>query len=132
VEMAKLFADNSEALTLGWELSRVLGSSIRVELLRWLVGPQAAVESSRQLGRLCVTRSPGEREILRKAIRWVDRHWPAEPNCYRRILLEIALDRGASREKVIMGFRQGGGPGSGHAWLESDPPAAVYDALISL
>jgi hypothetical protein len=72
------------------------------------------------------------RARLQRAIRWVDRTIFREPNCYRRLLVEIALDGGAATEKVILGFRAGGRAGSGHAWLETTPPVASYDALIAI
>lgn len=53
-------------------------------------------------------------------IRWVDARMPTGPNCYRRVLLETALDAGAARETVIFGLRKGGSKGSGHAFFESE------------
>lgn len=35
-------------------------------------------------------------------------------NCYRRVLLEAALDAGAAREDVVLGLNVGR---TGHAWL---------------
>jgi hypothetical protein len=72
------------------------------------------------------------RARLQKVIRWVDRTIFREPNCFRRVLVEVALDGGAAVEKVILGFRAGGSTGSGHVWLESAPPVASYDALIAI
>lgn len=130
--MPKLLADGPDLLALALELPLVLLLSVPLEHLRSYAGPQTSVGTVRRLGRRAGARSEAQRERLRRAIRWVDRRLFAEPNCYRRILLEIALDAGAAREKVMMGFREGGGAGSGHAWLESDPPVTSYDAVVSL
>jgi hypothetical protein len=52
-------------------------------------------------------------------------------------LLEISMDAGAARELVQMGFRSGGGEGSGHAWLgpeimmDGKTPSS-YDAIVSI
>jgi hypothetical protein len=73
-----------------------------------------------------------DRSRTRKAIAWLDRRLFAQPNCYRRVLLEISLSREAAAERVMMGFRDVGGIGSGHAWLESDSPSSTYDAVVSI
>ena len=76
--------------------------------------------------------SPAGRLNLRRVIGWIDRSLFKAPNCYRRVLLEIALDSGAAREPVVMGFRAGGGAGTGHIWLESDPPFVDYDVTVAI
>jgi hypothetical protein len=68
-------------------------------------------------------------------IRLVDRLFPGGANCYRRTLLEIALDAGAAEERLFLGLKEQGGPASGHAWLESWPDAAEasrYDAIVEI
>jgi hypothetical protein len=65
----------------------------------------------------------------------MDRVLPAGPNCYRRALLEMYLDSGASREPLYLGLRAHGGPRSGHAWLASWPDnagASAYDAILEM
>jgi hypothetical protein len=66
---------------------------------------------------------------------------PGGENCYRRALVEIALDRGAAQEPVHFAFRSRGGHGSGHAWLggatdeggaPTAPPPGGYDAYFVL
>ena len=59
----------------------------------------------------------------------IDRAFPSGPNCYRRVLVEIAMDAGAAEEDLHIGLRAHGGPKSGHAWLGSEGTAAErYDA----
>jgi hypothetical protein len=41
-------------------------------------------------------------------------------NCFRRALLEMALDRGAAGDPLLMGFNVHGGRLAGHAWLPAD------------
>jgi hypothetical protein len=58
---------------------------------------------------------------------------PKGPNCYRRALLEIALDPSAASEALFMGLDASGAPNSGHAWLGEQPQAnRRYDAVICL
>ena len=117
------------------ELGRVLLALPGIEEARQQLGPRPAVEVARRLGRETHRRrSESARASLRRAIGWADRRLlPRGGNCYRRVLLEIALDAGAADEPVMMGFRAAGGPGSGHAWLRSAPPQdQVYDAVISV
>jgi hypothetical protein len=64
-------------------------------------------------------------------IAFVDRSFPSGANCYRRVLLEIALDSGAAREPIYFAFSAGGGPQSGHACLASDRVTLEsYDAVF--
>lgn len=74
-------------------------------------------------------RSATDRARLQRLIRLVDRVFPDGGNCYRRSLLEIALDSTASKETLYMGLKQHGALNSGHAWLESEgSPRESYDA----
>ncbi len=77
-------------------------------------------------------RSPAARRRLKRLIGAVDRRLPGGQNCVRRALIEIALDGGAARERFFAGLQLGGRPGSGHAWLESDPATERYDAVIAI
>jgi hypothetical protein len=87
----------------------------------------------RQRGCLKRQRDASARSQLRRAIQLVDRVFPSGPNCYRRVLLEIALDSGAAREPVYFGLRAAGGPGSGHAWLGGDRGSPeAYDAVFTV
>jgi hypothetical protein len=70
---------------------------------------------------------------LKRAIAAVDARYPGGPNCVRRSLLEMALDRGAAGESLFAGFKAGGGKQTGHAWLASDPtPVERYDAVLTI
>jgi hypothetical protein len=114
-----------------WEMVRVLFAAPRVELHRRRSSLHHAARlirkrSSRRL------RAPDDRARLRRAISIVDARLPGGPNCVRRALLEMALDRGAANEKLLAGFVSGGGPKSGHAWLESERVAERYDAVITV
>jgi hypothetical protein len=69
------------------------------------------------------------RTKLQRLIRFVDRLFPSGPNCYRRALIEIAMDAGAAAEPLHMGLQAEGGLNSGHAWLaSSSDPSRSYDA----
>lgn len=115
--------------------SNLLGALIvlpAMERRRRVDGPEGATVAARRIGERQRMRSPTGRIKLRRAIGWTDRTLFGEPNCYRRVLLEIALDSGAAREPVIMGFRVGGGAGTGHIWLKSDPPLVDYDVTVAI
>jgi hypothetical protein len=114
------------------ELCRVIRTVPRAEWARRRMGPLRAVESMRRAAASAPARHDIHRLRLRRAVGWVDRIFPGGPNCYRRVLLEIALDRGAANEPLMLGFRAGGQPGSGHAWLASDSSDTTYDAVISV
>jgi hypothetical protein len=103
--------------------------AIRVERGRVTRGPKDLVAELRARGKTRRRRSRVERQRLRRAIRLVDRCFPSGGNCYRRTLIEIAMDAGAASEPLHMGVQAGGGPNSGHAWLESWPDGdGCYDA----
>jgi hypothetical protein len=42
---------------------------------------------------------------------------PGGPECYRRVLLEVAVDPAAAAEPVHIGLKKSGALKSGHAWL---------------
>jgi hypothetical protein len=78
-----------------------------------------------------VPRTAAARASLRRLIRIVDRCFPSGGNCYRRALIEVAMDASAAAEPLHMGIRSNGGPNSGHAWLGSLPESdgrGPYDA----
>jgi hypothetical protein len=106
-----------------------------VEAGRRLAGPKPLVRAARALGRHGRARDDAQRDRLRRAIAWLDARCPGEANCYRRVLLETALDPAAAREPFRMGLRRRGGPASGHAWL-ADRDGSVdpepYEAVIEL
>jgi hypothetical protein len=115
------------------DLLHVLVLSPAVERARTREGLQPLLKRLRARGSSSRRRDPQARSRLRRAIGLVDRLFPGGPNCYRRVLLEIALDAGAAEEPVRLGFRAGGGARTGHACLESDPTSLEsYDAVFTL
>ena len=120
------------------DLARVILALPRIELGRRTYGPAPLLARLRSQGRRRRLLDGSERSRLRRVISSVDAHMPDGGNCYRRVLLEIALDPQAADEPVYMGLDAGGAPMSGHAWLGSDagqdPVQArrSYDAIISL
>jgi len=90
------------------ELARVVRIVRDVERRRLGESPEATVRAMRERGRRSgVTRGPLGRARLRRAIRWVDALMRGRPNCYRRTLLELALDAGAARETLLLGLDVG-------------------------
>jgi len=107
-----------------------------LERLRVGAGPRLAGQVARGLGERRSARSAAARHRLRHVIAIVDRWWAGGPNCYRRVLFEVGMDRGAAGEIVQLGFHQSGESGSGHAWLGSgmaaDDGGRRYDAIVRL
>jgi Transglutaminase-like superfamily len=116
-------------LRLARELTRVIQVLPQVEAGRRTEGPASLIGSLREQGRSKSVRTPERRADLQRAIRFVDRWMPDGGNCYRRSLLEIALDPQAAQAPLHLALRQHGGPKSGHAWLGDDGAlSAQYDA----
>ena len=107
-----------------------------LERLRVGAGPRPAVQFARRLGERRRLRSAVARKALQRVIAIVDRRWPGGPNCYRRVLFEVGMDRGAATEMVQLGLQGSGETGSGHAWLgsglASDDGGRSYDAIVSI
>jgi hypothetical protein len=103
------------ALTLR-EMGQVLRMLPRVESARRRLGPRAAVAAMRRQGQDAAERDERGRRCLRRAIRWVDLCL-AGGNCYRRSLLEIALDRSAASAPLVLGFNVRAERLDGHAWV---------------
>jgi hypothetical protein len=99
------------------ESVRVLAALPIVEMLRRLQGP---------------ARGPAARARLRRAIAWVDRCLPGG-GCYRRVMLEMALDPAAAREPFRIGLHRRGNRVDGHAWLANRRGNGTrYDVEIEL
>jgi hypothetical protein len=123
----------AQRAAVGLELARVLAVLPGVEWGRRRLGPKPLLQRLRRRGRGCRERDPAARRRLRSAIAWLDARFPDQGNCYRRALLEVALDRGAAGEPFRMGFRLGEGALSGHAWLADRAGASEsYDAELVL
>jgi len=115
------------------EAGRVLSVVPGVEFGRITEGPAPLVRRLRSEGRGRRQRTPVERSRLQRVIRCIDACLPDRGNCYRRSLLEVALDRGAAEEPFFMGLSAGGGAKSGHAWLGSSANLdRRYDAIIAI
>lgn len=117
------------------EAARAFVALPSVEWRRRHEGPEPLLARYRDLGRIRRRRPDSERALLRSAIGFLDRLFPGGGNCYRRVLLEIALDAGAAEEPFVMGFRLTDAGNDGHAWLESQPPEdgeASYDIVVRL
>jgi hypothetical protein len=102
----------------------------RVE--RWRsMGPETATALARRMGRRATARSLQSRSRLRRVIGFVDRLLGA--NCYRRVLLELALDREAAGDPIYLGIRGREGGGPGHAWRGHDARLeAQYEAVFRI
>lgn len=115
------------------DAARVLFALPRIELARRYEGPAPLLQRLRREGRQRSRRSDEGRRRLRKAILALDRRLPGGGNCYRRALLEIALDPDAAQQPFVMGFSSSCAPKSGHAWVGSDVDSSrLYEATISL
>jgi hypothetical protein len=120
-------------LAMAVEIGGVVWVLPMVESGRRRLGPKPLIGRLRGLGRRRRERGPVARARLQHAIRWVDRRFPDRGNCYRRALLEIALDRGAAAEPFRMGLQLHGETEPGHAWLgDRDGRSEDYDAVIVL
>jgi hypothetical protein len=97
------------------EVGRVVRAVRDVDARRRSGAPQAVLEMMRSRGRRAHERGPIGRARLQRAIGWVDALVPGGGNCYRRVLLEIALDAGAARETVVFGLDVGS---TGHVAFE--------------
>lgn len=115
------------------ELVRLVRVLPVIEMKRLSRGPMPLVEELRARAQATPRRPADRRARLRRLIAALDRRMPGGANCYRRVLLEISLDRGAAEEPVHIGLRSNGGPRSGHAWLgENRDTAEHYDAEIAV
>jgi hypothetical protein len=115
------------------DLVAVLRVAPTVEMGRVHRGPQSLLRTLRARGARGPVRSDVERRRLGRIIRVVDACFPGGGNCYRRALLEIAVDPQAAATPLNLGLRNGGGSRSGHAWLGHDAQSGVrYDAEFSV
>jgi hypothetical protein len=96
-----------EADAFAAELLRVAGALREAERARLRETPERALASMRARGRDRPRRTAVGRARLRRAIGWIDAVAPGGASCYRRTLLELALDGGAAREPVVFGLDVG-------------------------
>ena len=104
-----------------------------VEVARRRLGTGRAIDRFRARGRHARFRTAEFRGDLQRVIRVLDRLVPTGPNCFRRVLLEVALDPSAAAERIMLGLNSGLARRSGHAWLETAGPAPErYDTQLSV
>ena len=109
------------------EKARVLAMLPRVERARRRSGPAALAVTMRALSRGAPRREPLSRARLRATIAAYDRIVPFGAGCYRRALLEMALDAGAAEEPLVLGLRQ---RGLGHAWVGRTDTEESFDWIV--
>jgi hypothetical protein len=121
-------APSERAEPFATELGRVARRVHAVDAARVRGTPQRVLAELRASGARAKERGPIGRARLRRAIGWVDAAHPAGPNCYRRVLLELALDAGAARETVVFGLDVGS---TGHVAFE-DREERTFDVAFSI
>src|SRR5690242_16482545 len=94
------------------EVIRVLAVAARIEEARLREGPEPLLRRLRAEGARIPPRDQAGRARLARAITSVDARFAGGSNCYRRVLLEVALDADAAARPVMFGLKAGGGPGS--------------------
>jgi hypothetical protein len=118
--LATIYAGAALALDLGRVVARLPG----LERARKREGPGPLLSKVRAQGRKRAERSEASRARLARAIRWVDQLGPGGANCYRRMLLRVALDPAAASEPVIFGLDVSG---KGHAWVDGQEARDRFD-----
>jgi SAM-dependent methyltransferase len=109
------------------ETASVLRMLLRVERARRKMGPAALAAMMRLLSDSAPHRTPLERARLRATIASCDRLVPFGAGCYRRALLEMALDAGAAEEPLVLGLRR---HGIGHAWVGAMDTEESFDWVV--
>lgn len=104
----------------------------RVERGRIRLGPAVLLPRLRARGASRPWRDEKGRNRIRGIIARVDRIFPSGPNCYRRALLETAVDPQAANEPLHLGLDRWGLPRSGHAWLGNRSDGRRYDAELTV
>lgn len=119
------------AITLPREIALLTPLLPQVERMRLREGPLQMIEWARERGMECEARDLEGRVTLRSAIAWLDATFPTGPNCLRRVLAEVASDRGAAGQQVVIALDV---EKTGHAWLRSiERPAEIrYDVEFVL
>lgn len=116
----------SAALAL--DVGRAILALPEVEWGRRRGSPGHVIERLRARGLRERRRSDASRARLVRAIALVDRAGPGGPNCLRRTLLRVALDRAAAEEPVVLGLNLRTEDGArGHAWVDRTESPPAYD-----
>jgi hypothetical protein len=116
------------AASFATELRRVASMVREVDARRMNEPPQSVLEAMRARGRTASARGPVGRARLRRAVGWIDALRPGGASCYRRVLLETALDAGAANETVVFGLDVGS---TGHVAFE-DREDRTFDVAFAI
>lgn len=119
-----------EAGVFALELARAACVLPFVEAASRFVGPRPIVDVLRTIGAFAPRRDPAARARLRRAIGAIDSRVWKKSGCYRRSLVEMALDRGAAAETLHIGLHADGS--EGHAWLDSETRKENFDLEITI
>ena len=120
-------AEDADSFAL--EVARATRLVRRVDAERARETPERIIADMRARGtRTENARGPIGRARLRRAISWVDALGPGGESCYRRVLLELALDAGAARETVVFGLDVGT---TGHVAFE-DREERTFDVSFAI
>jgi hypothetical protein len=110
------------------EAQKAWGALGQADRLLRQVDVQKRFDTARAMGRTKERRSVAGRVPLRRAISWIDFiRRDGQPGCYRRVLMELALDAGLAELDACLGLDVGK---TGHAWLADDARAAAYDVAF--
>jgi hypothetical protein len=94
-----------------------------VEEARLREGPEALLKRLRPLGAKRAPRTLSQRQRLSRNVTRIDRLLHGESNCYRRSLVQVALDRDAASQPFVLGLDVPASGVKGHAWLEGNERA---------
>jgi hypothetical protein len=122
---------SAPASRLAWfaDVARVVGT---LPWVAWKIhrsGPSVIVSDLRREAKGKPRRDAAARARLRRIIQRCDRIVPSARGCYRRALVEMALDAGAAEERLLLGLE---GRWKGHAWLERVEPSTRFDAVVTV
>jgi hypothetical protein len=120
--------DTETAAPFANEVGRAVAIVVQAERTRTREAPERAVALMRERGARQPARGPIGRSRLRLAIGWVDAFFPRGPNCFRRTLIEIALDAGAAQETLVFGLDV---DKTGHVWFK-DAEDRAFDVTFDV
>jgi hypothetical protein len=106
-------------------IPHLIKAVIEADVLR-RASPREALARARARGEREVARTREERLALRESLALVEALVPPRANCFRRVLAEIVLDRGAAQDTVVFSLDLAS---DGHAHFRGDPngPPRRYD-----
>lgn len=103
-----------------------------VECWRLTLDANQALQRARSLG--LASRPWFSLKLLARYVALLDALAPGPRDCFRRVLLAVALDPSAAASEVVFGLRRPFGPKTGHAWLTilETPDRRQFDAVVCL